>query len=157
MPFSEKKAEGFNLDCVLSNVLKDVTIVTCCGSVYQGTIVDDEHTRAQYGYPVVFVDKKDCDEYDKDDKDDKDDKKKPIEVDVKCDKPKFICVKLSCVPGNICCRTSATSGTTDGTQTIITPILGTSTGSPNLYQVGETVLININDIVSIGISHGCLV
>lgn len=158
MPFGGKKAKGFNLDCVLGNVA--VTIVTCCGFVFQGTIEDDEHTRAQYGCPIVFpamtmdYDKEDkeC----KEDKEDKEDKKhcpKPVEVDVdvKCEnEQKFICLRLTCNPGNICCEPTA------GVTTNITPIFGTATGAPILFAIDDTVLINVADIVAIGPSRVCL-
>lgn len=156
MPFNGKKAKGFNLDCVLGNI--SVTVVTCCGYVFQGTIEDDEDTRAQYGYPVVFPTmtmdymqgKEDENECDK-----KEEKKehchKPIEVDVKCENdPKFICLRLTCLPGNICCEPTA------GVVSNITPILGTATGAPNLFVVDDTVLINVADIVAIGPSRTCL-
>lgn len=153
MPFGEKKAKGFNLDCVLGNV--SVTIVTCCGYVFQGTIEDDEHTRAQYGCPIVFPavtmdyekgEDKDCKEENK-----KPDCPKPFEVDVKCENdPKFICLRLTCNPGNICCEPTA------GVTSNVTPIFGTATGAPVLFAVDDTVLINVADIVAIGPSRTCL-
>ncbi|MDU2064474.1 MAG: hypothetical protein E6713_06480 [Sporomusaceae bacterium] len=156
MPTTGNKATGLNLDCVLGNI--SVTVVTCCGYVFQGTIEDRDNTRAQYGYPVVFPtitmdyaqgkeDEECCDK--------KDEKKehchKPIEVDVNCENnTKFICLRLTCLPGNLCCEPTA------GVVTNITPIVGTATGAPDLFLVDDTVLINIADIVAIGPSRTCL-
>lgn len=163
MPFSGKKGKGFDLDCIAQNF--NVTVVTCCGFIYQGTIEDDDHTRAQYGYPVVFPtmtmdyggDKED------DKKDDKEcDKKehcpKPIEVDVDVkleNDPKFICLKLNCVPTYICCTTVGTPPTTVAQ---IVPVATTNptttTGNQFLFAVGNTVLINVKDIVTLGPTSG---
>jgi hypothetical protein len=162
MPFSEKKAEGFNLDCVLGNV--SVTIVTCCGFVFQGTIEDEENTRAQYGYPVVFPTMtmdygNECSKPEDKECEKKEEKKehcpKPIEVDVdvKCENdPKFICLRLTCEPGNICCFTA-------GTPSLVTSILGSATAGtpgPSLFRIEDTVLINVADIVAVGPSRTCL-
>lgn len=158
------KGKGFNLDCVLGNF--EVTILTCCGYVFQGTIEDDNYARTQYGYvcfpPIALEDKKDdCKEDDK--KEDKKEDKKPcpqqpieVDVDVKCDnEPKYICLRLSCVPGFACC--DATSSDDPAT---IRGIFGTNaaTGAPLplLFAVDDTVLINVDDIVVIGPSRTCL-
>ncbi|WP_094605999.1 hypothetical protein SPSIL_050860 [Sporomusa silvacetica DSM 10669] len=165
MPFGGKKAKGFNLDCVLGNV--SITVVTCCGLVFQGTIVDDEHTRAQYGCPVVFPGmtmefdkddcKKDCKDEDKcEDKKDKKDHKKEIEVEVKCEnEPKFICLKLDCQPGNICCPDDP-SATGSAGFSFVTAIIGSASGRPPLFLVDDTVLISVDEIAAIGPSHTCL-
>lgn len=166
MSFGGKKAKGFNLDCVLGNV--SITVVTCCGLVFQGTVVDDEHTRAQYGCPIVFPamtmdydydkhDKKDC----KDDKkehckDEEKKDKKEIELEVKCEnEPRFICLKLDCQPGNICCPDIGEAATTTGFS-FVTAIAGSGTGTPSLFLPDDTVLINVDDIVAIGPSRSCL-
>lgn len=169
MPFGMKKGKGkgFNLDCVLGNA--SITVVTCCGFIFQGVIVDedDDKTRAQYGCPVVFPamtmgydddkddHKKDC----KDDDDDKkDDKKhhcpKPIEVDVdvKCNNdPKFICLRLDCRPTFVCC---------DPTGTLFAGIVpvGVTAGGVlglNLFDEDDTVLIGLDEIAAIGPFRTC--
>ncbi len=153
MPFGEKKAKGFNLDCVLGNVA--VTVVTCCGYVFQGTIEDDEHTRAQYGYPIVFPavtmdleHDKECTEPDK-----KEHCHKPIDVDVKCaNDPKFICLRLTAQPGNICCPDDPAAAGVAGFS-FITAIAGSGGGTPSIFLPGDTVLINVSDIVAIGPSR----
>lgn len=157
MPFCGKKAKGFNLDCVLGNIA--VTVVTCCGYVFQGTIEDEENTRAQYSYPVVFPAVSMDIGHDKEDNDEN--KKhcpKPIEIDVdaKCEKePKFICLRLTAQPGNICCPTDPSAAGTDGFS-FITAIAGSGGGTPSIFLAGETVLINVNDIVAIGPSRAGL-
>ncbi|SMD13410.1 hypothetical protein [Sporomusa malonica] len=162
MAFGGKKSKGFNLDCVLGNAA--ITVVTCCGYIFQGTIEDDEHTRAKYGCPVVFpamtmdygYEKEDEKEDDKD-CDKKDDKKghcpKPVEVDVdvKCENdPKFICLRLDCIPAFTCCDPTSPAA-------LILPVQ-TITALPRpLFQEDDTVLINVADIVAIGPSRGsCL-
>lgn len=155
MPFGKKKEKGFNLDCVLGNV--SITIVTCCGYVFQGTIEDEENTRSSYGYPSVFPtigmdSDKDCDKPDDEGDDDKRECHKPVELDVKCDnEPKFICLRLRCVPGNICCNPASV------TTSVVTTIFGSVTNPRlNLFQIDDIVLINVDDIVAIGPDHGCL-
>ncbi|SDF44321.1 hypothetical protein [Sporomusa acidovorans] len=160
MPFGgKKKGKGFNLDCVLGNV--NITVVTCCGFIFQGVVVeeDDDKTRAQYGCPVVFpamtMDyEHDKDDHKKDCKDD-DDKKhhcpKPIdvEVDVKCDnEPKFICLRLECPPAFVCCD-PATAGAP-------AQIVGL-TAADALFDPEDTILISLDDIAVIGPSRNCLV
>lgn len=165
MPMGGKKAKGFNLDCVLGNVA--VTVVTCCGFVFQGTIEDDEHTRAQYGCPIVFPamamdyghDKEDDKEDDKE-CDKKEDKKphgpKPVEIDVKCEnEPKYICLRLTCQPGNICCPDDPAAAGVAGFS-FVTAIAGSGGGTPSLFLADDTVLINVADIVAIGPSRTCL-
>lgn len=153
-----KKTNGFNLDCVLGNV--SVTIVTKCGLVFQGTLQDDEHTRTQYSYPIVFPsitmdninDKKD------DEKCEEENKKahhpsKPIEVDVKCEnEPKFLCLLLTSQPGNICCPDDPAAAGAAGFS-FVTAIAGSGGGTPSLFLADDTVLINVNDIVAIGPSR----
>lgn len=159
MPFGGKKTKGkgFNLDCVLGNAA--ITVVTCCGFIFQGVVVeeDDDKTRAQYGCPVVFPampmgydkEEKDCD-------DDKDEKKphcpKPIEVDVKCNNdPKFICLRLTCPPAFVCCDPAAAVaailpvGVTGGTALV------------SLFAEDDTVLIGLDEIAAIGPFVGCLI
>ncbi len=163
MPFGGKKAKGFNLDCVLGNV--SITVVTCCGLVFQGTIVDDEHTRAQYGCPVVFPamtmdyghdkddHKKDCKD---EDKKDKKDCKKEIEVNAKVEvEPKFICLKLDCQPGNICCPDDPAATGAAGFS-FVTAIAGSGGGTPSLFLPDDTVLISLEEIAAIGPSRTCL-
>lgn len=156
MPFGgKKKGKGFNLDCVLGNV--NVTVLTCCGFIFQGVIVeeDDEHTRAQYGCPVVFPtmsmdyshekhEKEECKEHEE--------KKhhcpKPIDIDVKCeDEPKFICLRLECPPAFVCC--DPVTGT-------VARIVGFTAAAP-LFFDEDTILINLEDIAAIGPSRNCLV
>lgn len=165
MPFGMKKGKGkgLNLDCVLGNAT--ITVVTCCGYIFQGVIVeeDDDKTRAQYGYPVVFPGMAmDCD-HDKDDhkkdcKDDdhKDDKKhhcpKPIEVICK-DEPKFICLRLECPPAFVCCDNDTTPEFA-----AVVPVGVTAGGTlTSLFDSEATVLISLDDIAAIGPSRGCLI
>lgn len=164
MSFGGKKSKGFNLDCVVGNL--SITVVTCCGYVFQGTIEEDDKARAQYGYPVVFPamtmdyghgkdDDKDCDK-----KEHHCDKKEhhcpnPIEVDVKCDNdPKYLCLRLTCPVGFICC-----DNTSDDDPARIRAVTGTGTAGAlrSIFNVDGTVLINIDDIVAIGQTDGCLV
>jgi hypothetical protein len=165
MPFSAKKTKGFNLDCVLGNV--SVTIVTCCGFVFQGTIEDDDNTRAQYGYPVVFPTMtmdygNECNKPEDKECENKDEKKehcpKPIEVDVdvKCDnEPKFICLRLTAIPGNICCPTFDGLALTSP-NSLVTAIFGTGATVATLFDINDTVLIKVTDIVAIGPSRVAL-
>lgn len=160
MAFGGKKAKGFNLDCILGNV--SVTVVTCCGFIFQGTIEDDENTRAQYGCPVVFpamtmeYDHEHKDEYDCKD-DDKKDHKKPVEVDVdvKCtNDPKFLCLRLECIPTFVCCDP------TTAIAALILPVgtppaAGTTGIALPLFQEDDTVLISLSEIAAIGPSRTC--
>lgn len=155
MPFGGKKANGFNLDCVLGNIA--VTVVTCCGYVFQGTIEDEEYTRAQYGYPLVFptvtMDLP-CEDKEEDKKDGKKEHcPKPVDMEVQCQSsPKFICLRLTAQPGNICCPVDPSVAGTAGFS-YITPIAGTGGGTPSIFLEDDTVLINVNDIVAIGPSR----
>ena len=150
-PAKKSKGKGFDLECIAQNF--EITVVTCCGFIFQGTIEDDDNTRTQYGYPVVFpAMTMDCAHGKEDDKDcgKKEDKKehcpKPIEVDVdvKCDNdPKYICLQLTCVPTFVCC----TAG--------VAAIVPVGTVTTPLFAATNTVLINVEDIVAIGPSTGC--
>jgi hypothetical protein len=147
----KKKGKGFNLDCVLGNV--NITVVTCCGFIFQGMIVeeDDDHTRAQYGsFPTMSMDYGHG--HDKDECKDHDEKKqhcpKPIDIDVKCDnEPKFICLRLECPPAFVCC--DPVTGT-------VARIVGFTAAAP-LFVDEDTILINLEDIAAIGPSRTCLV
>lgn len=151
MPFGgKKKGKGFNLDCILGNVT--ITVVTCCGFIFQGSVVeeDDEHTRAQYGCPVVFPamtmdygqEKNQCEE------EKKPPCSKPVDIEVKCsDEPKFICLRLDCPPAFVCC--DPVTGT-------LARIVGFTAAAP-LFVDNDTVLINLEDIAAIGPSRVCLV
>ena len=160
MPFGGKKAKGkgFNLDCVLGNAA--ITVVTCCGFIFQGVVVeeDDDKTRAQYGCPVVFPAM--TMGYDKEEKDCKDDDdKKPhcpkpvdVDVDVKCvNDPKFICLRLTCPPAFVCCDPVAAlfAG--------IVPV-GVTLGGifTTLFDEDNTILIGLDEIAAIGPFTTCL-
>ncbi|TWH46007.1 hypothetical protein [Sporomusa sp. KB1] len=158
MPFGgKKKGKGFNLDCVLGNV--NITVVTCCGFIFQGVIVeeDDEHTRAQYGCPVVFPamtmeyghDKDDHKKECKEEEEKKHHCPKPVEVEVKCEEePKFICLRLECPPAFVCCNPEVAGAPAN--------IVGLTAAGP-LFIEDDTILINLEDIAVIGPSRNCLV
>ncbi|CQR71125.1 hypothetical protein SOV_46320 [Sporomusa ovata DSM 2662] len=170
MPFGGKKAKGkgkgFNLDCVLGNAA--ITVVTCCGFIFQGVVVeeDDENTRAQYGCPVVFPAMTmgyDKEENDCKDDDDKADKKphcpKPVEVDVdvKCNNdPKFICLRLTCPPAFVCCPTIDLAVAVDLFAAVIG--VGVTLGGvfTPLFSEDDTILIGLDEIAAIGPSVACL-
>jgi hypothetical protein len=164
MPFCGKKAKGkgFNLDCVLGNAA--ITVVTCCGFIFQGVVVeeDDDKTRAQYGCPVVFPAM--TMGYDKEEKDCKDDDdKKPhcpkpvdVEVDVKCvNDPKFICLRLTCPPAFVCCPTIDLTVVATLFASVIA--VGVTLGGvfTPLFSEDDTVLIGLDEIAAIGPSVAC--
>lgn len=170
MSFGVKKAKGkgkgFNLDCVLGNAA--ITVVTCCGFIFQGVVVDeeDDNTRAQYGCPVVFPAMTMGYDHDKECKDDDDKKDKkhhcpqPVEVDVdvKCNNdPKFICLRLTCPPAFVCCPTLDIPVITAG---IFAGIIGVGITLGGLFtplfDTDDTVLIGLDEIAAIGPSVGCL-
>ena len=147
MAFGGKKAKGFNLDCILGNA--SVTVITCCGYVFQGTIEDDEHTRAQYGCPIVFP--ATTMDYGHDNEDDKKGHcPKPVDVEVECENgPKFICLRLDCIPAFTCCDTASTA-------VRIFPVQTLAAIPQPLFEEDNTILINVNDIVAIGPRTACL-
>lgn len=168
MPFGaakKGKGKGFNLDCVLGNA--SITVVTCCGFIFQGVVVDeeDDKTRAQYGCPVVFPTMNMDYGHDKDECKDDEDKKhhhcpKPVDVDVdvKCvSEPKFICLRLTCPPAFVCCPTIDLAVVATLFASVIA--VGVSLGGifTPLFAEDDTVLIGLDEIAAIGPSNGCLV
>lgn len=143
MPMEKGKEANklFDLTCLAGNL--EVTVVTKCGIVYQGTIVDDD-VRSTWGCKPCGSVVCDCEK--------KDDKKpSPPHGDVGCEShPKFICLKLKCLPGNICCNNEPFP------VSFVTNILGFVNGFPPLFEATDRILINLNDILTIGPSHTCL-
>lgn len=145
LPFGHGKGKGHALDLDCLTVNMEVTVVTCCGLVFQGKLRDDNHARSSYGCTSCFhQDPDDC-TCDKG-------SHKPVEVDVKCNnKPDFICLELSCIVGHICCPPN---GGTNG-QALILPVRNDSNDTP-LFDIGQTILISLDDITAIGPQRPCM-
>jgi hypothetical protein len=148
--------DRLDLGCIVGNLA--ATIVTKCGIVYQGTILDWDCG----GFSQGRTDN--CPP-------DSEDSKKEIFPTPRTEGDRcrsFIRMQLSCIPGNICCpffvNTVTGSVTIGGTTTTftatipaspsrVTEILGTGTGATldaPLYALNSSILINWDDVASIG-------
>ncbi|WP_094606000.1 hypothetical protein SPSIL_050870 [Sporomusa silvacetica DSM 10669] len=146
--------DRLDLGCLVGSLT--ATITTKCGIVYQGTILD-------WNCGGITNARPDSSSSDSGD-DQKESSPSPRMGGDNC--RSFIRMELGCQPGNICCPlfTNTLNGSLvigdDGgiieftldapaTQSRVTAIRGTDADIP-LYAVGSTVLINWDDVSSIG-------
>lgn len=146
--------DRLDLGCLVGSLT--ATITTKCGIVYQGTILD-------WNCGSITNARPDSSSSDSGD-DQKESAPSPRMGGDNC--RSFIRIELSCIPGNICCPLftntvtgsitiagviAATAFTLNlpASQSRVTSILGTSGDIP-LYTIGSTVLINWDDVSSIG-------
>ncbi|CQR71127.1 hypothetical protein SpAn4DRAFT_2105 [Sporomusa ovata] len=62
---------------------------------------------------------------------------------------------LDCIPGNICCPDFGTV-ILDSLSSLVLPVFGV-TGGGTLYPVDSSILINWDDVSSVGLTNGtCL-
>lgn len=134
---TSRDEERLNLGCLLGDI--SATVVTQCGIVYQGTIVDWNCG----GQPNTRPDSPTSDSADSL-------KDSSAQRHEECCGPRFIRMTIGCIPGNICCPTFA-AGAAAG-PSIVTPILGFTGAAETLYTVGSSILINWDDISSIGLT-----
>lgn len=126
----EKQDRGLDLSCLMQNI--PITIVTRCGNVYQGTVLDWGCGRSTSTSTAVSPD--DC--------------APPRSYDGPVN---FIRLELACRPGQICCdETPADS------PAIVNGIRSSVDNDYPLYEIGNIVLINWEDISSIGPQRDCL-
>lgn len=122
-----------DLGCLVGNL--EVTVVTKSGMVYQGTIQDWNCERTTYDDPSCISP-------------DTEDSSSPR---MKCEGHlSFIRLKLTCIPGNICCPREAAGASR------VNPILGYDSGTDSLFVPDTTILINWDDISVIGPERPCL-
>lgn len=161
MPSENEDRLGFG--CIVGNLA--ATIVTKCGIVYQGTVLDWDCGGIPQGR---------TDNYSPDSEDSKTETPPSPRLGGECCRS-FIRMQLSCVPGNICCpffintitgsvtipsTSIPPAGTTTFNATIpaspsrVTAILGTGTSAATLnaplYALNSSILINWDDVASIG-------
>lgn len=135
-----------DLGCIVGNIA--ATIVTRCGIVYQGTILDFDcggfTNRTNNGSP---------------DSEDSNKEASPIPRMGGESCRSFIRMQLSCTPGNICCAvfnpniplTPTPPLTLPLAASRVTPILGFSiVDNDPLYEIDSIILINWDDVASIG-------
>lgn len=135
---TSRDEERLNLGCILGDLR--ATVVTRCGIVYQGTI-DDWNCG---GLPHKRPDSSSSDS---------DDSLKESSTQrwEECCGPRFIRMTLACIPGNICCTTVSTDLQFPSR---VTPILGFTGAAETLYPVDSSILINWDDISSLGLTNG---
>lgn len=132
--------DRLNLGCLVGNL--SATIVTRCGIVYQGTIDDWDCGRFTNSRPDSPPSNSD---------DSQEEESSGLRMG-ECCSPSFIRMTLSCIPGNICCPTFG-----DGlpvTASRVIPILGFTGAAETLYTVPSSILINWDDVSSIGLISG---
>ncbi|TWH46008.1 hypothetical protein [Sporomusa sp. KB1] len=129
--------DRINLGCILGDVR--ATVVTQCGIVYQGTIEDWDCGRQTNTRPDSSTS----------DSDESVEASSAQRMEECCD-PRFIRMTIECIPGNICCPTFSTDILVSPSR--VTPILGFTGAAETLYAVGSSILINWDDISSIGLT-----
>lgn len=134
---TSRDEDRVNLGCILGDIR--ATIVTQCGIVYQGTIEDWDCGRLTHVRPESSTS----------DADDSLKESSEQRMEECCD-PRFIRITLACIPGNICCPTFSADILV--TPSRVTPILGFTGAAETLYTVGSSILINWDDISSIGLT-----
>ena len=127
---AEKQDRGLDLSCLMQNLA--VTIVTRCGNVYQGTVLDWGCGRSIPSNTEIS----------------KEDVSPPRSYDGPVS---FIRLELTCRPGQICCET-----TESNFPAIVNAIRSSVAIAYPLYEIGDIVLINWDDISSIGPQRDCL-
>jgi len=131
--------DRLNLGCLVGNL--SATIVTRCGLVYQGTIDDWDCGRFTNSRPDSPSS-------------DSDDSQKEESTGLRmgdCCGPRFIRMTIACIPGNICCPTF-TDDPVGGSR--VTPVLGFTGAPETLYAVPSSIIINWDDVSSIGLTSG---
>lgn len=136
---SSRKENRLNLGCILGNIR--ATIVTRCGIVYQGTVEDWDCGRMTNTRP---------DSSSSDPENGQKQESTGSRREVECG-PRFIRLTVDCIPGNICCPVFDADSVVGASR--VTPILGV-TGSDPLYEDQSPILINWDDISSIGLISG---
>ncbi|SMD13574.1 hypothetical protein [Sporomusa malonica] len=138
-----RSEDRLNLGCLVGNL--SATIVTRCGIVYQGTIDDWNCGGITNSRPDSSPS-------------DSEDSQKEESTGLRmgdCCGPRFIRMTLDCIPGNICCPTFSVDVLVSASR--VTPILGFTGAAETLYPVDSSILINWDDVSSIGLTSGaCL-
>ncbi len=134
---TSRDEDRLNLGCILGDIR--ATIVTQCGIVYQGTIEDWDCGRLTHVRP----------ESSPSDADDSLKESSEQRMEECCD-PRFIRMTLACIPGNICCPTFSADIPVSPSR--VTPILGFTGAAETLYAVGSSILINWDEVSSIGLT-----
>jgi len=134
--------DRLNLGCLVGNL--SATIVTRCGIVYQGTIDDWDCGRFTNSRPDSPAS-------------DSDDSQKEESTGLRmgegeCCGPRFIRMTIDCIPGNICCPTFSADILVSASR--VTPVLGFTGAAETLYAVDSSILINWDDVSSIGLTSG---
>lgn len=138
---SSRNEDRLNLGCLVGNL--SATIVTRCGLVYQGTIDDWDCGRFTNSRPDSPSS-------------DSDDSQKEESTGLRtgdCCGPRFIRMMIECIPGNICCPTYAFNAVVEGGASLVFPVFGV-TGGGTLYPVDSSILINWDDVSSVGLTNG---
>lgn len=130
---STENESRLNVNCLVGNLA--ATVVTKCGIVYQGTILDWNCAR--------IGSENTCNSSSNGAEKQEEHSTRPC-MDME-GKPNFIRMELACIPGNICCPIVAAA-----TASRVTPILGFDASTTPLYADNTTVLINWEDVSSIG-------
>lgn len=128
---SAEDYDRLDLSCLVENI--PITIVTRFGTVYQGTVLDWGCGRSSSSDAVVS---------------NKDGSPTPRSYDGHVS---FIRLQLSCRPGEICCDETPVD-----TPAIVNGIRSSVDNTYPLYEIGNIVLINWDDISSIGPQRNCL-
>lgn len=130
---SAEMSDRLDLNCLIGNF--PATIVTRFGTVYQGTILDWNCGR-------VYKDADDATDSAKSDL-------PPRKFEGQGSG--FIRVELTCRPGEICCDETPVD-----TPAIVNGIRSSVDNTYPLFEIGNTVIINWDDISAIGPQRDCL-
>ncbi|SDF44333.1 hypothetical protein [Sporomusa acidovorans] len=142
---TSRDEDRLNWGCILGNIR--ATVVTRCGIVYQGTIEDWNCS----GLTSTRPDSSSSDSNDSQKEESSDQR-----GDGHCGGPRFIRMTVECIPGNICCPMFDADDPVGASR--VTPILGFTGPAETLYTVPSDILINWDDVSSLGIasSTACL-
>lgn len=130
--------DRLDLGCIVGNLA--ATIVTKGDVVYQGTILD-------WDCGGVAIGRTDDSSSDSEDSP-KETSPIPRRVGECC--RSFIRMELTCLPGNICCPTILTDTVSNSSRVTTIRSAATVGNLTPLYAIGTTVLINWDDVSSIG-------
>lgn len=132
--------DRLDLSCLVSSLA--ATIVTKCGIVYQGTVLDWNCG----GFRNPSSESCPSDSSDSPE-DPSSGSRRENEKS-----PHFIRLELACLPGTICCSPTPNDPTAANRVARVSTIIGSNedTDTTPLYDIGTTVLVNWDDVSSIG-------
>lgn len=135
--------DRLDLSCFVSSLA--ATIVTKCGTVYQGTVLDWNCG----GFRNLSSES--CPADSSDSSGSSDSPKEPSSGSRRENEGSlhFIRLELACLPGTICCSPTPNDPTAANRVARVSSIIGSNDTTP-LYNIGTTVLINWDDVSSIG-------